>query len=237
METDGQILGYVKHETGGANNRKAELTDQFACRLCGSTSCRRRLDGWNRELIECSECSLIFVPRRYHLGADKERRRYALHNNSMHDAGYLKYLRGFRRELLAVPISKPSVLDFGSGRECVLTRLLRDEGLWAHAYDPLYDIGKDALQRRYDLVVMCEVIEHLRNLRDELALVRRCCVDGGYVVIRTETYTDVTDFGSWWYAADPTHINFFHPKTMSVVAQFLQMKIRGGNRRNIFVLG
>jgi 2-polyprenyl-3-methyl-5-hydroxy-6-metoxy-1,4-benzoquinol methylase len=182
---------------------------------------------------------LVFVPQRYHLSRHDEKARYALHTNTFDDPGYVDYLRRFCRELDAIPLAAgPTVLDFGSGPGFALTRLLRDEkGIDAHPYDPLYGIGMDAPGRTYDLVVLCEVIEHLRDLDTELATIRRLRSPGGYVAVRTEPYDETTDFTSWWYAHDPTHINFFHRDTMTVVAHRLNGRVVHTNGRNIFVVG
>jgi hypothetical protein len=207
------------------------------CPLCDSTQCGELAVKADRAFVACPACSLVFVPPRFHLPPERERARYALHDNTADNPGYVDYLRQFRATLAALPIVNPSVLDFGSGAEYVLTRLLREEGIDACAYDPLYGVGAEALDRTYDIVVLCEVIEHLRDLRAELALVRRCCAPGGWVAIRTEPYGETTDFAAWWYAQDPTHVNFFHRATLSVVGKRLGRKVAHTSGRNVFLFG
>ena len=37
--------------------------------------------------------------------------------------------------------------------------------VFCESYDPLYGLLIDEKREKYDVIVLCEVIEHLRNLR------------------------------------------------------------------------
>lgn len=145
-----------------------------------------------------------------------------MHSNSATDTGYLQYLGSVADELTALTLQQPRILDFGSGKEAVLTKLLRHSGFDCTAYDPLYGIGCNSLMQQYDLIVLCEVIEHIVELASTLHMIRKCCVPGGYVVIKTQPAPEsVPAFFSWWYTHDPTHINFFTRRSLIVLSQVL----------------
>jgi 2-polyprenyl-3-methyl-5-hydroxy-6-metoxy-1,4-benzoquinol methylase len=167
-----------------------------------------------RALVHCRDCGLVSVPEAHWLTVDEERARYVHHDNTATNAAYVRFLG----QVADVVGSGARILDFGSGENQVLARLLRDRGYDCIAYDPLYGMGGDALQDRYDAIVLCEVIEHLRDLRAELARLAECLRPAGSIVVRTQCYPSVAELPTWWYARDATHINFFAPAALEVAA-------------------
>jgi hypothetical protein len=177
-----------------------------------------------RRFFLCPACGLISVPAEDHLGADEERSRYALHDNDADNDGYNRYLG----ELVQVIINRgpaEAVLDFGCGRSAVLTGLLNVRGYCCTAYDPLYGIGADAVAATYDRVILSEVIEHVRDLPGEIALLGRVARRSGEIVVRTKLYPSVGGFAGWWYKNDTTHINFFSHDAMEVLAERLGRRV------------
>jgi hypothetical protein len=71
-------------------------------------------------------CGLIFVPASEHISREEEKKRYNLHDNSAYNEGYVNYLN----EIVGIVCAKCSpsdrILDYGSGKNVVLTRLLQD---------------------------------------------------------------------------------------------------------------
>jgi hypothetical protein len=191
------------------------------CRLCDSSNCRRFLRDDLRIYLHCEKCGLIFVPVSGHVSVDEEKSRYALHDNTVANTGYV----GFLNELADVVVreipASGRVLDYGSGRNAVLTRLLRQKGYDCTAYDPLYSIGKDALAKKYDGVVLCEVVEHLRDLKKELANIKNAAGKSGKMFIRTKLYPSLGNFPAWWYRNDITHVNFLSGRSLAVLAAML----------------
>ena len=104
-------------------------------------------------------------------------------------------------------------------------------------YDPLYGIGTDTQEQAYDVVVACEVLEHVRSAREEVLRISRILRPGGYVLVRTELYNMHTDFASWWYARDITHVNFFRLTSMLRVAELLNRGISYTDGTNTLILG
>lgn len=189
------------------------------CRLCAAPDCRLVCKDAVRDYYRCDVCDLIFVPTTQFVPIDAERERYVLHDNTADHAGYRLFLNEVADVAACSTPPGGCILDFGSGRHAVLTSMLRERAYRCTAYDPLYGIGPDALSRAYDTVILCEVIEHLREVDRELAIITNLVLPGGALVIRTRTHPGLYSFGSWWYKNDCTHINFFGNKTIRRIAE------------------
>jgi hypothetical protein len=161
------------------------------------------------------------VPDEHWLSVEDERHRYAFHDNTPGNAGYRRFLGQVADVVTGLSPRPTSILDFGSGEHAVLTSLLVERGHACTAYDPLYGLG--SLAGTYDLVILCEVLEHLRDLRAELSAVRGCLAREGRVLVRTQPYPAVDEIPAWWYSRDPTHINFVAPETFTAMLPLLNL--------------
>jgi len=233
-----------------------------SCPLCDSTalSLISQDERHKRPFYLCRDCALISVPPRYHLSKTDELARYALHDNTISNKGYVAFLSEVAdvavniasemQRIAGLPINDPrerpiKLLDFGCGSEAVLCRLLamRGIGIDCRPYDPLYEglrMLPDAVGK-YDIIVASEVIEHLRDITGDLRLMVGLLRGGGAIILRTRLYDDSgvdasSDFQSWWYAQDPTHINFFSGKSLSRLAMIAGKRIEETGCRDIFVL-
>jgi len=175
------------------------------------------------------------VPEAQWLAVDEERARYAHHHNVASNEGYVKFLGEVAEVVEGLATRGARVLDFGAGENAVLTGMLRGRGFECVAYDPLYELGTPALEASYDVVVMCEVIEHLRDLRAEIARLGGCLAPGGHIVVRTKCYPSVEQIPSWWYARDPTHLNFFSVRALEIAANLAGLSCRRTEIDDIFV--
>lgn len=270
------------------------------CKLCESDLIEKIAEDNNREYYHCNRCELVFVPEKYHLNSADEKKRYDLHDNSIDNPGYVKYLNRiveivseltpiendkrnsqkhlapfiakitgyqcsfskttlsttgsqvFRNEQPNVPVSPEffgqdseeiqhynsinSILDFGSGKNAVLTELLKSINFNCTAYDPAYNHEINPKNERFDLVIMCEVIEHLRDLRKELFMVSKHMKKGSLILIRTQLVPSMEMFSKWWYTQDKTHINFFSHKSIQQVGLFLGCRLDITFDSDIFLL-
>ena len=207
------------------------------CPLCCSKSCEQVDQTKKRRYIRCNDCQLIFVPLKEHITVEQEKERYGLHENSNLSSSYRKYLSSIVNEIKSIQLDRPQILDFGAGEDFVLTRLLREEGFHCQAYDPLYNLGQSSLTQKYDLVIICEVIEHLRQLRKELDLLKKLLKPDGHVYLRTQFYPTTIPLSSWWYTNDMTHINFFSPATLKKVAQILNRSLLQHDDKQSAIIG
>ncbi len=206
------------------------------CRLCQSDSCSLFCSDKTRNYFRCNKCQLIFVPPDAFITAEKEKKRYALHDNTPDNDDYVQYLQNMAEELHRIPFTSPKVLDYGCGAEKVLTDILLSKGVDCTAYDPLYDITFKIENNIFDIVILCEVVEHLRDIRKEVAIIKTILKPQGYVLIRTELFGEGVDFVNWWYVQDPTHNNFFSLPSMHQFGELLGRKIFYSNDKNIFIL-
>ena len=200
------------------------VSSQRGCPLCLGGYISDVGTDKRRAYLLCNSCALVFVPPEFHLTPGDERLRYDLHHNAAADPAYAAYIDSVAETVCGICATNGSparVLDFGAGRHALLTGALLNRGLDVAAYDPLYGIGSGALDNQYDLVVMCEVFEHLREPGGEMARVARALSPGGRVFIRTVPYRSRGDFMAWWYKEDPTHVAFAHRLTMKTVGNIL----------------
>jgi hypothetical protein len=206
------------------------------CRLCDSRECGKIHHDRHRSYYRCASCGLLFVPTDEMVTLEEEKRRYDLHNNDARHEGYV----GFLNEIVAVVAghcgSTDRILDYGCGRGAVLAGLLRQKGFDCAAYDPLYNIGAAALSQSYDVIILCEVIEHVRDLKAGIAELKKVAGPKGTIVIRTQPCSSLENFGGWWYKNDLTHVNFFSPGVIDVLAARLGRKCVERKGEDIFVL-
>ena len=209
--------------------------DRETCKLCLTVGCASAGRNKHREFLHCPTCGLVFVPVDGWTTQTDERARYAHHDNTPSNPGYVRFLSEVAEAVAGLAKPGARILDFGSGENAVLTQLLRRQGFDCLAYDPLYGLGTGALAASYQVVVLCEVIEHLRELREELLSLGKCLAPNGCIVIRTQCYPAVADVPTWWYARDATHINLFAPKTLAFAASLCGLDCRATPRSDIVI--
>jgi hypothetical protein len=207
-----QILIPVQQRQGVGHepqpiSKVVSRTCMIECKLCQAPCCSQIPSGTARTFLHCSRCGLVFVPENEWLDLDAERARYDQHDNTPTNLGYLRFLSEVVAQVEALQVGTGSILDYGCGEQAILAALLRAKGLACIGYDPLY--GREQRDGPHALVILCEVIEHLRDLRGELERVGHLLSPGGRVLVRTRPYPGVEAIADWWYSRDTTHINFF----------------------------
>jgi hypothetical protein len=153
------------------------------CRLCDSFECKNLPVNDSRHFYLCENCGLIFVAVSGHLTFDEEKSRYDLHSNDSTNAGYVAFLNEVVSAIEKKCSAPARLLDYGCGKNKVLAGLLNQRGFVCDAYDPLYGIGSDVFSQKYDAIILCEVIEHVRNLSETTGRIRRSLGRGGIVVL------------------------------------------------------
>lgn len=211
----------------------------MCCPLCSTEGCTLlTMDRW-RQYWYCGNCTLIFVPTRYHCSVQQERERYALHDNTVLNTGYVRYLQEMVDILDERVPAQATVLDYGCGEHAVLTTLLCEQGYRCLPFDPLYVFPEAPVQEklRFDAIILCEVIEHCRTIRETIEDLGRKITSRGTVFIRTQCYPHPkVSIAEWWYAKDPTHILFFSYQALEVVAELLGKKLKRSDRKDVFIL-
>ena len=210
----------------------------IVCPLCCGKKINFLCRFINRDYYRCDECVLAFVPAFDHLSATDEVLRYDKHNNTSDSPGYVKYLEEVAGYLSKIPLEKPKVLDFGCYKTEVLVSILEGQGYDCKGYDPCYGVGLSNISQKYDVVIMCEVIEHLCNINKEISLLKTLLNEQtGYILIRTELYSKDKDIEKWWYANDETHIFLPSEHSIALIAEKLSRKIIYSDGRRYLILG
>ncbi len=186
------------------------------CVLCGGLTEEFEKD-WRREYLKCLKCKLIFVPERFILPLNEEKRRYDLHENNPDDEGYRDFLSDAKRAVLKM-FEKGEGLDFGSGPGPTLSVMLEEAGFKMDIYDKFYANDKSVFNKKYDFIVSTEVFEHLKNPYKEISRLNGILKPGGAIIVMTKMVDYVFDFIGWSYKNDDTHICFYSKKTFEWIA-------------------
>ncbi|MDW7658578.1 MAG: class I SAM-dependent methyltransferase [Bacillota bacterium] len=163
------------------------------------------------------------------MSPEKEFAEYENHENSVDDPEYVAYFRRFIDAAIRDYIAPGDIqcLDFGSGPEPVLAKVLeRDFGWSVDIYDKFYATPKVYEGRQYDLVTATEVVEHFSDPLHYFRLFKKLLRPDGILSIMTQFHpAENEDFLNWFYIRDPSHIAFYAPKTMAVIAASLNLSI------------
>ena len=175
-------------------------------------------DAW-RHYRRCEHCSLVWVPPAFFLSAADEKAEYDLHENSVSDPGYRRFLSRLADPLSEYIARGASGLDFGCGPAPALARLLQARGCQVALYDPFYYPDHEVLLDTYDFITASEVLEHLHWPGREMARLWSLLRPGGILGVMTKRVTSQQAFLRWHYKNDPTHVCFFSDVTFSWWAQ------------------
>lgn len=209
-------------------------SESARCPLCGSTA-GLACSAHGRLFFHCSRCDLCFVPPHQHPTARQATARYAHHRNTPDNADYTARLSRFIEWLRNVAPDAHRILDYGCGRESLLTRLLRDKTYEVDGHDPLFGLHADA-SRAYDAIVASESLEHFASPRDELTRMSTLLRPGGVLIATTLFHHGPNSLADWWYARDITHLCFYSAATFSFIASRFGFSIAACDQREQVVL-
>ncbi|MCK8522127.1 class I SAM-dependent methyltransferase [Aquimarina sp. D1M17] len=173
----------------------------------------------NKKYFRCVTCDGILLDRKHFLSPEDEKRRYLLHQNDVNDPGYQEFVLPLVQSIIENFDSTSEGLDFGSGSGPVITTMLREKEYTISTYDPFFDLQPKVLERKYDYIICCEVIEHFYNPKKEFDLLYNLLKPGGSLYCKTKIYYSSINFGKWWYKNDPTHVFFYSEDTMNWIAK------------------
>lgn len=171
-----------------------------------------------RDYYRCGRCSLVFVPQRALLSAAAEKAEYDLHENSIDDAGYRRFLGRLAEPLLERLAAGSHGLDFGCGPGPALAAMFAEAGHEMAVFDCFYAPDLSVFKRRYDFITATEVVEHLHRPGNELQRLWRLLKPGGHLGLMTKLVIDQAAFSRWHYKNDPTHVGFFSRETFDWLA-------------------
>lgn len=192
------------------------------CKICKSET-RIIFDEKNNvSYFYCSNCEFISKDDKAFISVKEQKKRYLLHENSIEDPRYVKYFKTFLKEAVfnyACNIKKS--LDFGSGPSPVLAQILkRDYDIDVDIYDLFFQKEKVYINKKYDLITMTEVAEHLEDPLKYFFLLKQLLKKNAILAVMTKFHkNDDLLFLNWHYIRDESHISFFTPKTFEYIAK------------------
>ena len=198
------------------------------CPFCGSDKSRLFFKDQFRPYYRCQRCDLIFVPRLWQLDKEQEKARYDTHENDPQEKGYRNYLRRIispMRAALERSLNGMNGLDYGCGPGPALAMMLEEEGAGMSLYDPFYFDDTSSLFRSYDFITCTEVIEHMTQPKKELEKLFSLLNPKGVLAVMTQLVTDKTDFNTWYYRNDETHICYFSRQSFQWAAETWGIKV------------
>ncbi|MFC1745117.1 class I SAM-dependent methyltransferase [Candidatus Riflebacteria bacterium] len=161
---------------------------------------------------------MIYIAPEFLPEAALEKERYTQHNNSIADSGYINFQKKVSRHILnKIPRNKKG-LDFGSGAEKVMQRILQEDGYSMTSWDPFFARASNALNEKYDFITCVEVTEHFHYPDKEFILLKNLLNPDGTLIIMTQFFYPEIDFNAWWYTRDFTHVCFYREETFHWIA-------------------
>ncbi len=116
-------------------------------------------------------------------------------------------------------------MDFGCGPGPLLANMLREHGYQVRLYDPFYANDVDCLMQRYDFITCTEVVEHLRQPKQEFERLFALLQPYGILAVMTKLVIDAEAFAKWHYKNDPTHICFYSRESLQWLAYRYQKMV------------
>jgi SAM-dependent methyltransferase len=170
---------------------------------------------------ECPYCEFIFKDSSIYPSYEDEKKQYDYHQNDEDNIGYVNYLNDFIQSAVFPFMKNGHILDFGSGPNPVLAKLLKNQyGYQVDIYDYYYHHDLDYKNRTYDMITSTEVIEHLRNPMNYFNQFHDLLNPKGYLSMMTLFHPKNQEhFFKWFYIRDITHVSFYTVKTIEVIAE------------------
>lgn len=182
----------------------------ISCPLCGHETTPFFSDS-HRTFNQCQSCHSLVMPTDKWPSRQQEKLRYLEHDNDVNDLQFQAFvspiMQAVERDFAC---ENSQGLDFGAGHAPVITHILQQHGYAISAYDPLFADRTELLERQYDFICCCEVIEHFHHPQQMFRLLYDLLLPGGKLYCMTALYHEQRDFGSWQYKNDPTHVIIYH---------------------------
>lgn len=181
------------------------------CPLCSTLSKEFYVD--KNTYYRCQACYGIFADEDDKPSVKSEKQRYELHNDDVNDIGYRKFVSPITHSILNNFSIHNSGLDFGAGTSAIISAILKEKNYNILNYDPYFHAFPELLERKYDYISSCEVIEHFYNPHKEFSLLKKMLNTDAKMYLMTEPYNEGINFASWYYKNDPTHVFFYTKET------------------------
>lgn len=186
-----------------------------------------------RDFYKCSFCKLISVNQRFLPDNFKEKVRYQHHNNLSSDLNYVAWLARIINPMITYITADMKGLDYGCGPNPVLSELLTELSFTCCNFDPFFFSKLEI--KKYDYIFCTEVVEHFHAVREEWERMLSHLKPNGHLAVMTQTWSDETDFNTWYYVRDITHTSFYHLDTMTFLADDFKLKLLYSDGKSVFI--
>lgn len=160
----------------------------------------------------CGVCDAVFVDSDDFVDTLREQKVYENHNIDTSDEGYRNFVSPLVNAIKRDFSPEHEGLDFGAGRSQIVSVMLAQKGYTIKNYDPFFADDTTLLEKKYDFISACEVVEHFHSPKKEFTHLHGMLKNGGKLYLMTDVYME-QDFAQWYYKNDPTHVFFYTPKT------------------------
>ncbi|ERM81511.1 hypothetical protein P872_10355 [Rhodonellum psychrophilum GCM71 = DSM 17998] len=184
--------------------------------------------------VKCANCGLNQKTNFCFPAAIEEKEHYSRHNNGPQYPAYVKFLKKAIDPLLPYLDKNMQALDYGCGPGPAISHVLQGYGIFCDNYDPFF-FQNGIKSTAYDLIFATECLEHFHNPLEELLKITTLLKKGGYLSIMTVLYHRDDQFPDWYYTKDPTHVSFYHLKTIQWMEKSLNLKRIISDGKRVFV--
>ena len=167
-----------------------------------------------KSYYQCGQCFGIFLDKLYRLSQEEELRRYNIHQNDIYDLKYQHFVSPITSAIIHDFTISSEGLDFGAGPGPVISKVLQDNGYQVASYDPFYHNFPNLLEKKYDYIACCEVMEHFFDPNKEFRLLKSLLNPDGKLYCMTFLYHKDINFDTWNYKNDPTHAFIYQEETI-----------------------
>lgn len=204
------------------------------CLLCNHPN-PISLKGKNKiQFWQCPQCKLTYKDPSLFPKSHEEKHRYLKHTNSLADNGYVNFLSQAVEPTLPFLTHNAFGLDFGCGPSPVLQSLIEKNGYTCELYDPYF--FPELPDERKDFIFATECFEHFFEPAKEMQLITSLLIPQGVLSIMTQRWNEETDFSTWWYAQDKTHVLFFHNDTFQYICKRFNFSVLHDDGEKVIVL-
>lgn len=190
--------------------------NSIICPLCGN----KGHAFWKDIFLSCNVCSAIFRTPGSLLAPEAEKKRYETHLNDVYDTKYRQFVSPLTNAVMSEFTPDSIGLDFGAGTGPVISKVLEENGYVVKQYDPFFHNTLELLQKKYDYIVCCEVIEHFYSPRQEFELLYELLKPGMKMYCMTHIFTPDICFDKWYYKNDPTHVFIYRKETFDWIKKY-----------------
>ncbi|QNJ98368.1 class I SAM-dependent methyltransferase [Constantimarinum furrinae] len=185
------------------------------CLLCHSNATEQVLEDKSILFLKCSQCGSIFKHPEAFPTPTEEKERYLLHENDINDPGYRAFVAPVVDRISSDRTPRHFGLDFGAGPGPVIAKLLSEKGFNIALYDPFFYPDPSVLNKMFDFIICCEVIEHFHDPFTEFQRLKNLLHPGGTLYGMTHLLPDLNHFKDWYYKDDPTHVIFYSKENLN----------------------